>query len=106
MWDEATAAALATALGENAALLAQSTKDIQQLMTDLGYYTGPIDGIWNQELTDAIKALQRDLGVPETGVFDSATLQAIYAAGLATGSATTTTTAPTGDDGTSDHGAT
>ena len=79
VWDEATAAALATALGENAALLAQSTKDIQQLMTDLGYYTGPIDGIWTQELTDAIKALQRDLGVPETGVFDSATLQAIYA---------------------------
>ena len=94
VWDEATAAAMATALGENAALLAQSTKDIQQLMTDLGYYTGPIDGIWNQELTDAIKALQRDLGVPETGVFDSATLQAIYAAGLASGSATTTTTAP------------
>ena len=86
VWDEATAAAMATALGENAALLAQSTKDIQQLMTDLGYYTGPIDGIWNQELTDAIKALQRDLGVPETGVFDSATLQAIYAAGLASGS--------------------
>ncbi len=44
-------------------------------MTDLGYYTGPIDGIWNQELTDAIKALQRDLGVPETGVIDSATLR-------------------------------
>ncbi len=94
VWDEATAAAMATALGENAALLAESTRDIQQLMTDLGYYTGPIDGIWNQELTDAIKALQRDLGVPETGVFDSATLQAIYAAGLASGSATTTTTVP------------
>ncbi len=94
VWDEATAAAMATALGENAALLAQSTKDIQQLMTDLGYYTGPIDGIWNQELTDSIKALQRDLGVPETGVFDSATLQAIYAAGLASGSATTTTAPP------------
>jgi uncharacterized surface protein with fasciclin (FAS1) repeats len=85
---------MATALGENAALLAESTRDIQQLMTDLGYYTGPIDGIWNQELTDSIKALQRDLGVPETGVFDSATLQAIYAQGVLTGSTTTTTAPP------------
>jgi branched-chain amino acid transport system substrate-binding protein len=94
IWDEATAAAMATALGENAALLTQSTRDIQQLMTDLGYYTGPIDGIWNQELTDSIKALQRDLGVPETGVLDAATLQAIYARGIATGSTTTTTAPP------------
>ncbi len=97
VWDEATAAAMADALGENAALLARSTRDLQQLMTDLGYYTGPVDGIWNQELTDAIKSLQRDLGVPETGVIDAATLQAIYAQGILTGSTTTmtTTTVPT-----------
>jgi uncharacterized surface protein with fasciclin (FAS1) repeats len=63
-------------------------------MTDLGYYTGPIDGVSNHELTDSIKALQRDLGVPETGVFDAATLQAIYAQGILTGSTTTTTTPP------------
>jgi branched-chain amino acid transport system substrate-binding protein len=94
VWDEATAAALAAALGENAAQLTQATRDVQQLMTDLGYYSGPIDGIWNQELTDAIKALQRDLGVPETGVLDAATLQAIYAQGVATGSTTTTTAPP------------
>jgi branched-chain amino acid transport system substrate-binding protein len=94
VWDEATAAALAAALGENAAQLTQATRDVQQLMTDLGYYSGPIDGIWNQELTDAIKALQRDLGVPETGVLDAATLQAIYAQGVQTGSTTTTTAPP------------
>ena len=113
VWDEATAAAMATALGEYAALLTQTTRDIQQLMTDLGYYTGPIDGIWNQELTDAIKALQRDLGVPETGVLDAATLQAIYALGPRhgrddhhDGTAATTvppTTAPPVDR-TADHG--
>jgi branched-chain amino acid transport system substrate-binding protein len=94
VWDEATAAALSTALGENAAELTQATRDIQQLMTDLGFYTGPIDGIWNQELTDAIKELQRDLGVPETGVLDAATLRAIYAQGVETGSTTTTTVPP------------
>jgi branched-chain amino acid transport system substrate-binding protein len=95
VWDEATAAAMTAALGEYSALLTQTTADIQQLLTDLGFYSGPIDGIWTQEVTDAVKALQRELGVPETGVFDAATLRAIYASGVATGSTTTTTAPPT-----------
>jgi branched-chain amino acid transport system substrate-binding protein len=94
VWDEATAAAMTAALGEYSALLTQTTADIQQLLTDLGFYSGPIDGIWTQEVTDAVKALQRELGVPETGVFDAATLRAIYASGVATGSTTTTTAPP------------
>jgi branched-chain amino acid transport system substrate-binding protein len=92
VWDAATAAAMTAALGEYSALLTETTADIQQLLTDLGFYTGPIDGIWTQEVTDAIKALQRELGVPETGVLDAATLQAAYARGLESGSTTTTTT--------------
>jgi branched-chain amino acid transport system substrate-binding protein len=94
VWDEATAAALAAALGENAAQLTQATRDIQQLMTDLGFYSGPIDGVWNEDLTNSIKALQAELGVPQTGVLDAATLQAIYARGVDTGAATTTTAPP------------
>ncbi|HSP28481.1 MAG TPA: peptidoglycan-binding protein [Ilumatobacteraceae bacterium] len=94
VWDEATAAAMTAALGEYSSLLTSTTADIQRLLTDLGFYTGPIDGIWSQEVTDAIKALQRDLGVPETGVLDAATLQAAYARGVETGSATTTTQPP------------
>jgi peptidoglycan hydrolase-like protein with peptidoglycan-binding domain len=94
-------------------------------MTDLGFYTGPIDGVWTEELTQAIQALQAELGVPQTGVLDAATLRAIYAAGQDSGAATTTTvpattapettspetTAPTttrrrppGDDGDHDDG--
>jgi hypothetical protein len=95
VYDEATDAALRAALGPFAALIGATTTDIQRLMTDLGYYTGRIDGIWTEELSDAIRALQRDLGVPETGVLDAATLRAVYARGVETGSTTTTTVPPT-----------
>lgn len=94
IFDEATDAALRAALGSYADLLAATTADIQRLMTDLGFYTGPIDGIWTEELTVAIQELQAELGVPQTGVLDAATLRAIYAAGQESGAATTTTAPP------------
>ena len=81
IYDEATDAALRAALGPYGELLNATTSDIQRLMTDLGFYSGPIDGIWNADLTAAIKAMQRELGVPETGVLDAATVRAIYARG-------------------------
>jgi ABC-type branched-subunit amino acid transport system substrate-binding protein/peptidoglycan hydrolase-like protein with peptidoglycan-binding domain len=90
VWDEATDAAMRQALGDKAEALAASTRETQILMTELGFYTGPIDGIWNQELTDSIKALQRELGVPETGVLDTATLEAIYLLGVDSGTPATT----------------
>ncbi len=93
IYDEATDAALRAALGSYADLLSATTADIQRLMTDLGFYTGPIDGVWTEELTRSIQALQAELGVPQTGVLDAATLRAIYAAGQESG-ATTTTVAP------------
>jgi branched-chain amino acid transport system substrate-binding protein len=93
IWDAATDAAMREALGEYAQLLTETTKDVQRLLTELGFYSGPIDGIWTQEVTDAVKALQRELGVPETGVLDAATLEAVYRRG-AESAATTTTTAP------------
>jgi branched-chain amino acid transport system substrate-binding protein len=92
LWDPATDAAMRAALGEYATLLTDTTKEVQILLTELGFYTGPIDGIWTQEVTDAVKALQRELGVPETGVLDGPTLVAVYLRGAA--NATTTTTAP------------
>ena len=83
VYDAATDAALRAALGPYAALLSSTTTGIQELMTTLGFYTGPIDGVWSPELTASIKALQKELGVPETGVLDAATLEAVYARGLA-----------------------
>ena len=87
IWDAATDAAMRQALGDQADALMQSTMEVQILLTELGFYTGPIDGIWTQELTDSVKALQRELGVPETGVIDTATLQAIYLRGVESGTA-------------------
>jgi branched-chain amino acid transport system substrate-binding protein len=94
VWDAATDAAMREALGDQAAALMQSTTEVQILLTELGFYTGPIDGIWTPELTDSVKALQRELGVPETGVIDTATLQAIYELGAASGTPPTTTVPP------------
>ncbi len=95
VFDEATDAALRAALGPYAELLLATTEDIQRLLTDLGFYDGPIDGVWTNEVTEAIRALQRELGVPETGVIDAATLRAIYARGEADATTTTTTPATT-----------
>ena len=94
IYDAATDAALRAALGAYADLFNASTRDLQILLTDLGFYTGPIDGIWTTELTDSVRALQRELGVPETGVIDAATVQAIYERGIATGSTTTVPATP------------
>ena len=95
IFDAATDAALRAALGPYGEVLAAATADIQRLMTDLGFYTGPIDGVWTDELTEAIQALQTELGVPQTGVLDAATLRAIYVAGQESGATTTTTSSPT-----------
>ncbi|MCB0966952.1 MAG: peptidoglycan-binding protein [Ilumatobacter sp.] len=93
--DAATIAALQAALGDNS-ILTSTIIEVQQLLTELGYYTGPIDGTWSDELSDAIMAFQTDLGVEPTGILDAATLRAIYQAGVTTGEnnppETTTTT--------------
>lgn len=90
--DAATEAALRSALGDYSDLFSESTLGIQQLLTDLGFYSGPLDGIWSAELTASVRALQTELGVPTTGVIDAATIRAAYERGLLDGSATTTTT--------------
>ena len=86
VYDEATDAALRARHGDITALLGDSVAGIQQLLTDLGFYTGPIDGVYSAETVEAIRGLQRELGVPETGILDAATLRAAYERGLTTGS--------------------
>jgi branched-chain amino acid transport system substrate-binding protein len=79
-WDEATDAAFRARYGEMVGGLSTSITSIQLALTELGLYSGPIDGRWSAELSESIRALQRQLGVPETGVVDLATLRALYAA--------------------------
>jgi uncharacterized surface protein with fasciclin (FAS1) repeats len=90
LMDPATQAALG-------ALLARSTSAqvgaLQGILISTGYYDGAVDGIWSPEVERALKDLQRDLGVPETGVVDTATLRAFERALEETGEAPVTTTA-------------
>jgi peptidoglycan hydrolase-like protein with peptidoglycan-binding domain len=43
---------------------------LQTVMTNLGYYTGDIDGVYGEETTAAVTAMQEDLGVtPADGIY-------------------------------------
>ena len=50
------------------------TKKIQQVLKDLGWDPGPIDGIVGPQTRRAVKAFQRSHKIPATGVVDSRTL--------------------------------
>ena len=94
-------------MGPYADTLSSTTLGLQELLTSLGFYSGPIDGIWSADVTAAMKALQAELGVPQTGVPDAATLQAAYAHGLALGldrhDGATGHDGRTGNDGATGH---
>ena len=99
--DGPTEHALETALqaqsGSAAAAAASHNAAIQGALKVLGYWDGPIDGAWSDELGAAIAKLQGDLGVDPTGVVDAATLHALEEAlAAAKTSPTTTTTAGSG----------
>jgi branched-chain amino acid transport system substrate-binding protein len=49
------------------------TTQLQQALRILGYYDGAITGVFDEATADAVRALQRDLGVEETGEYDAAT---------------------------------
>lgn len=79
--DSATAAALDAAVrevgGEAATQAVADTAALQSTLKLAGYWTGPVDGQWTPELTEALKAFQADLGVEPTGAVDAATLSAL-----------------------------
>jgi uncharacterized surface protein with fasciclin (FAS1) repeats len=93
LMDRASQAALAELLAGQSA---SQVKALQGLLTGLGYWSGPIDGVWTDELGVALARLQSDLGLEPTGTIDIATLIAIQealAAGMVGSETTTTTTA-------------
>ena len=47
--------------------------DLQKVMTRLGYYSGPIDGVYGSATTAAVTAMQKALGVTADGVYGPAT---------------------------------
>ncbi|MEN8601318.1 peptidoglycan-binding protein [Microbacterium rhizosphaerae] len=78
--DKATADALQAALAAKSGAAAQasvaSTAAVQQTLKLLGFWDGPVDGVWTPELTDAVKTFQITLGVEPTGAVDAATIAA------------------------------
>ncbi len=82
--DEATARALQDKLDavgqQEAAQTAAQTAAIQAVLTLTGYWDGPVDGQWTDELTQALIAAQTALGVEPTGQVDPATLAAFQQA--------------------------
>jgi len=53
-----------------------TTAAVQQTLKLLGFWDGPVDGVWTDELTEAVKDFQKALDVEQTGVVDAATLAA------------------------------
>jgi peptidoglycan hydrolase-like protein with peptidoglycan-binding domain len=41
--------------------------ELQRDLKKLGFYTGPIDGRVDQQVTDAVKSFQSDAGIPADG---------------------------------------
>jgi peptidoglycan hydrolase-like protein with peptidoglycan-binding domain len=78
--DKATSAALQAELVAKGNVQTQeelaATAALQQTLALAGYWDGPIDGQWTDELTDALKEFQADLGVEPTGEVDTATITA------------------------------
>ena len=54
-----------------------SVVKLQQELGQLNYYEGPDDGIMGSQTIQAIKYLQRDAHLPQTGVMDAATQAAL-----------------------------
>ncbi|MET0853767.1 MAG: peptidoglycan-binding domain-containing protein [Microterricola sp.] len=78
--DKATAAALQAELVALGGAAAQkslaSTAAVQQTLKLVGFWDGPVDGVWTDALTTALQTFQTELGVEPTGTVDAATLAA------------------------------
>ena len=51
--------------------------ELQRVMTKLGYYTGPIDGIYGAATTEGVKKMQSALGVTADGIYGPETHAAL-----------------------------
>ena len=60
-------------------LVTAYTTTLQTELQQVGYYDGPIDGIYGPQTVQGVKQLQADSGLPETGFVDIATAGALDA---------------------------
>jgi hypothetical protein len=52
-------------------------KEIQQSLSDKGYFAGPVNGAWGSESVDALKRFQRDQNIDDDGKLGSLSLIAL-----------------------------
>jgi L,D-transpeptidase ErfK/SrfK len=50
---------------------------IQEILQALGYYAGPLDGVYDEEVRDAVIAFQNDYGLSPDGVVGPNTYEAL-----------------------------
>ncbi|HEY6493380.1 MAG TPA: peptidoglycan-binding domain-containing protein [Trebonia sp.] len=62
-----------TTPGAPAVVPSASVKKLQQQLGQLNYYEGSVDGIMGPQTTAAIKDLQRQANLPQTGTMNAAT---------------------------------
>jgi predicted lipoprotein with Yx(FWY)xxD motif/murein L,D-transpeptidase YcbB/YkuD len=92
--DEATARALQDKLAAAGQEQARQTVILQTILSLVGYWDGPIDGVWTDELTEALMDFQTALGVEPSGVVDAATIAAFQQALADLEAGTPSTSAP------------
>jgi peptidoglycan hydrolase-like protein with peptidoglycan-binding domain len=68
----------ATPSASHTATPSAAVKSLQEELAQLNYYEGPIDGIMGPQTVQAIQYLQRQAGLPQTGVMNSATEAALH----------------------------
>ena len=66
-----------TATAEQSVPAAAAVVELQQVMTNLGYYTGPVDGVYGDATTAAVKTMQTALGVTADGIYGPETHAAL-----------------------------
>ncbi len=54
-----------------------TVRDAQQRLSALGYYAGPIDGLWGPDTQAAVERFQRDRGLQVTGDLNQVTASAL-----------------------------
>jgi hypothetical protein len=72
-----TPASPSTPSGGHTVAPSAAVQKLQQQLGQLNYYEGPVDGMMGPQTVAAIKDLQRDAHLPQTGVMNSATQAAL-----------------------------
>ena len=55
----------------------QTVAEVQEALSDDGFYNGPIDGIAGPGTRAAVAAYQRSMGLPPTGLIDARLLNSL-----------------------------